>query len=142
MAQLTALHNVKNKTIIGGGVAGIGLGTLLIAVAPKITSDASVVYFLQLISPTVSIVGAYVTKLIIGYIKTYFQVWAASRVEQVITGFLRNPELSPVHIQNLKNKREEMQIKQLEAMQEGLLNEVVRPERVTNKSPKKVKMLS
>jgi hypothetical protein len=137
MTELTALHNIKNKTSVSGGIAGVGLGTILIALAPKISSDGNTVQFLQLIAPTISIVGAYVTKIFISYIRTYYVVWAATKMEQKIDSFLSNPELSPDHVQNLKIKREELQIKQLNAMESGLMNVEDGAVNIINKSPKR-----
>lgn len=137
MSQLSALHNIKNKSGIGSGVAGISLGTIVIALAPKITGDATIIETLQLMSPSVSVVGAFLTKTLISYVRTYYLVWAASKIEQKIDGFLKNPELSPEHIQNLKTKREELQLTQINAMENGLINEEVTARGVVNKSRKK-----
>ena len=137
MSKISSLHNIKHKAAIGSGAMGIGLGTLLVAIAPRITDDAKIIETLRLLSPSVSIVGAYIISLIIRYIRTYYLVWAASKIETKIDRFLENPGLSQQHIQNLKTKREEMQRKQIESMEQGLINDEDASITAPNKSLKR-----
>jgi len=130
MSKISSLHNIKHKAAIGSGAMGIGLGTLLVAIAPRITDDAKIIETLRLLSPSVSIVGAYI-------IRTYYLVWAASKIETKIDRFLENPGLSQQHIQNLKTKREEMQRKQIESMEQGLINDEDASITAPNKSLKR-----
>lgn len=141
MSKISPLHNIKHKAAFGSGAVGIGLGTLLVAIAPKITDDAKIIETLKLLSPTVSIIGAYISTLIIRYIRTYYLVWAANKIETKIDTFLENPDLSPQHIQNLKTKREEMQRKQIESLEQGLINDEEASISAPNKSLKRTSKL-
>lgn len=113
---------INNKTSIGSGAVGVGLGTLLVSLAPSISNNPELAKFLQQISPTVTLIGAYLSKVIVDRVRTYYMLQGAKKLNEQIDKYLENDDASASHVRNLRKKREEIQLRTLDLMEKNLLN--------------------
>jgi hypothetical protein len=122
MSELTPLHKIPNKTSVGSGVVGIGLGTVAAAIAPRVAENASVIASIQILAPTMTIVGAWVTRFLIGQLRSYYMIWATQRIDRQISSYIKDENNTTEHIRNLQAKRERLQIRTIDLMEENLLS--------------------
>jgi|CXWL01.1.fsa_nt_gi hypothetical protein len=135
MSELSSPNN-QSKSAIGGGVAGVSLGTALIALSPYITRDPTIAQYLQMVSPTVSVVGAYIAKIIFLQIQIQYNLWQSNRIEKKINSILQQPGISDTHHKNLIQKLENLQFNTIKLMEEGLLNTEINSSRLYNNRSK------
>jgi len=69
-----------------------------------------------------TIVGAWVTRFLIGQLRSYYMIWATQRIDRQISSYIKDENNTTEHIRNLQAKRERLQIRTIDLMEENLLS--------------------
>jgi len=126
MTGLSSPDN-ESKSAIGGGVAGVSLGTTLIALSPYITKDPAITQFLQMLSPTITVLGAYISKIFFLQIYMLYNERLSKKIKVAIYEGLMQPGITPTHYDNLIKQREEVELTVLKEMRGRLFNNEITP---------------
>lgn len=129
-----SLPNKDSKFAISGGVAGVGLGTALIALSPFISKDPNIVKYLQMLSPSISVVGAYILKAILLQIQMQYNLWLSKQIRKEINNNLLQSGITETHIINLIKQREKVESIIIKQMQDRLFNNEISPSSLSNSS--------
>lgn len=130
---------ISNKQAnAGSGVAGIGLGTALVVLAPKIITDPGIIELLKMASPTISVLGAFISKSLFIHFERRSRLKRISSTTKHIDSLCSDENISPEYKSQLVNKKQELHMKEIEIMSSGLFSGL-EPSQVSNNSLKRTR---
>lgn len=123
---------------IGGSIVGVLLGTGLLIYAQSISPPDSLSKLLIILAPALAVVGDKVSAFILSSIKATYKKHVTSKAREQIAGFLKNPDTSDAHKDNLRRKMEELEVQSISFIDEQLLNPVLQDRVASGNSRKRV----
>lgn len=123
---------------IGGSVIGVLLGTGLLIYAQGISPPDSLSKFLIILAPTLAVVGDKASAFIWSAIKAIYKKHVTSKARGQIADFLKNPDTSDAHKDNLRRKMEKLEVQSISFIDEQLLNPVLQDRAASGNSRKRI----
>ena len=133
MSQEDQVRITNKRANAGSGAAGVGLGTALLMLAPKITSDQNIIDLIQMASPTISVAGAFLAKVLFVYFEKKHRLKRIAATTKHIDNLVNDENISPDYRSKLVNKKQELHLEEIEIMSGSILNDM-EPSSIPNKA--------
>lgn len=108
---------------VGSGVAGVGLGTAVVAVVPMITQDESILKFAQYLAPSISVAGAFLSKVLINYSLSWLRLRNIAQTTKRIGDLVKDETITDDYKEELVNKKQALHREEIKIMSSMVLNE-------------------
>ncbi len=138
MSQEEQVQISNSQANAGSGAVGIGLGTVLVVLAPKITSYPNIIDIIQIASPSISVATAFIFKAVFNYYMKQNRLKQISKAATHIDGLFDDINITKEYRSKLVNQKEELHTEEISIML-GRNVKNLEPSSIPNKTLKRTR---